>query len=169
MNWNIIVFESINQYAGKSEYVDYLAIFFAKYLPYILAFALLIFLAKNFNKYLPLILRAVGAAILARFVFVEIIRFIWEKPRPFIENNVNLILEHSPSASFPSGHASFFFALSTVIYAYNKKAGTSFFVASFLISISRVFSGIHWPADILAGAIIGIISGWLILKFFKKY
>jgi len=168
MNFDIYIFELINQYAGKSEYVDYLAIFFAKYLPYILAFVLLIFLAKNFNKYLPLILRAVGAGILARFIFTEAIRLFWEKSRPFIENNVNQILEHSFSASFPSGHASFFFALSTVIYAYNKKAGTSFFVASFLISISRVFSGIHWPADILAGAIIGIISGWLVLKIFKK-
>ncbi|MFH1510008.1 MAG: hypothetical protein ABID67_02625, partial [Candidatus Nealsonbacteria bacterium] len=104
MNWDISIFNLINQYAGRNEYIDSIAIFFAKCLPYILAFILLVFLVKNFNKYLPLILRAVGAGVLARFVFAEIIRFIWEKPRPFIENNINLILEHSSSASFPSGH-----------------------------------------------------------------
>jgi undecaprenyl-diphosphatase len=88
-------------------------------------------------------------------------------------------LSHSVSSSFPSGHAAFFFALSTVLLLYNKKfyprpkfwwgAGLFFFLASFLISIARVFVGIHWPSDILAGAAIGIFSGWLIILFSRKF
>ncbi|MFH1582227.1 MAG: phosphatase PAP2 family protein [bacterium] len=168
MNWNTSFFELINQYAGKSVCLDSLAIFFAEYLQYVLVFIFVILLIKNFDKYLPLILRIVAAGILARIIITEIIRLVWERPRPFIENNVNLILEHSPLASFPSGHASLFFAVSTVIYLYNKKAGILFFIASFLISISRVFAGIHWPADIIAGALVGIFSGWLIVRFLKQ-
>ena len=82
--------------------------------------------------------------------------------------DVNLILNKIDQPAFPSGHAAFFFALSTVVYFYNKKAGIGFFVASFLISISRVFGGVHWPTDILAGVLVGIFSAWFILKILRK-
>jgi len=100
-------------------------------------------------------------------VIVELIRWIWQRPRPFVQNNVNLLLTHNASA-FPSGHAAFFFAVSTIVYFYNKKAGILFFIASFLICLARVFSGIHWPLDILAGAIVGVLSGWVVHKILKK-
>jgi undecaprenyl-diphosphatase len=159
---DFFIFQQINKFAGRWIILDSLGIFFAKYLGYFLIFFLLLFLIKNFKKYWPMVIQGFSAAILARLGFTELIRFLWPKPRPFIENHINLLLSHSVSSSFPSGHAAFFFALSTVIYSYNKKTGYLFFLASFLISISRVFVGIHWPSDILAGAVIGIFSGWLI-------
>lgn len=158
------MFQKINGLAGKWVYLDSPAIFFAKYLGYILAgLVILLFLRKW-----KIIFQAFLAAVLARFAIVEIIRWLWEKPRPFAENEVNLPLEHSPDASFPSGHAAFFFALSFIVYKYNKKAGIGFFFASFLISISRVFTGVHWPLDILAGAVVGIFSGWLTSKLLTR-
>jgi len=164
---DLFIFQQINQFALKWLWFDTLAIFFAQYFEYILILCLLLFLLKNFKKYWPVIIQAFGAAILARLFIVNFIRWLWPRPRPFIENNVNLLLFHN-AASFPSGHAAFYFAISTVVYFYNKKAGIGFFLASFLISISRVFCGIHWPSDILAGAVIGILSGWLIILFSRK-
>jgi len=163
------IFQQINRFAGRWYFLDSLGIFLAKYLGYFLIFFLLLFLIKDFKKHLPMVIKGFLAAILARLGFVELIRFLWHRPRPFIENNIHLLLEHSASSSFPSGHAAFFFALSTVVYFYNKKAGYLFFLASFLISISRVFCGIHWPSDILAGAAIGIFSGWLIILFSQRF
>ncbi|MBI2626368.1 MAG: phosphatase PAP2 family protein [Candidatus Nealsonbacteria bacterium] len=153
-----ILFQKINSLAGKWAYLDATGIFFAKYLGYILA--VLVFLL--FWRKWKIIFQVFLAAIIARLGIVELIRWLWEGPRPFVENNVNLLLEHSDSGSFPSGHAAFSFALSTVVYFYNKKVGALAFAASFLISISRVFAGIHWPSDILAGALVGIFSGWLV-------
>ena len=169
MNLDFYFFQQINQFAGKSICLDSLGIFFAEYLGYVLIADLFLFFLKNAKKYWPMIVKAFAAAALARLGIVELIRFLWEKPRPFIENNVNLLLAHSASASFPSGHAAFFFALSTVIFLSNKKTGILFFIASFLISISRVFCGIHWPSDIIAGAIVGIFCGWLVMKIFRKF
>ena len=159
-----LIFQQINSLAGKSVYLDNLAIFFAGYFEYVLAALVFLLLWKKWGA----VFRVFAAAILARYGFVELIRFFLVRPRPFVENNVNLLLEHT-GASFPSGHAAFFFALSFIVYHYNKKAGTGFFIASFLISISRVFCGIHWPTDILAGAIIGVFSGWLILRISKRF
>jgi len=169
MNVDFYLFQQVNQFVGNWSWLDNLGIFFAKYLGYLLIFFLILFLIRNFKKYWPIVIRVVIGAVLARFVITEIVRWLWERPRPFVENNVNLLLVHSNTSSFPSGHAAFYFALSTVIYFYNKKAGLGFFIASFLISVSRIFCGIHWPSDILAGALVGIFSGWLIMKILAPH
>ena len=161
---NTYIFQLINGLAGKYPLLDALGIFFAEYLGYLLALLTVIILWKNKG----LIVQAFLAGIVARFGFAEVIRLLWPNPRPFIENNVNLLLSHTDTASLPSGHAAFFFGLSTVVCLYNKKAGALFMAGSFLVSISRVFGGIHWPADILAGILVGLLSGWLVLKIFKK-
>jgi len=140
---DFLIFEEINKFAERWHLLDALAIFFAEYLGYFLILLLLFFLFKNFKKYWPMVSKALLAGILARAVLAELIRLFWNRPRPFVENKVNLLLSHSSSSSSPSGHAAFYFAISTIIYFYNKKVGLFFFFASFLISISRVFCGIH--------------------------
>jgi len=164
MNLDILIFQQINGLAGRWNFLDGAGIFFAQYFEYALVGFTLFFLRKNFR----VILSAFSAAVLARFGIVELIRLFWSRARPFIGNNVNLLIGHENTSSFPSGHAAFYFGLSTVVYFYNKKAGIAFFAASFLVSIARIFVGVHWPTDVLGGAIVGILSGWLVLKVFKK-
>ena len=166
---NLFIFQQINNLALKYLWLDEVAIFCAQYLGYILVGILFVFLLKDFRKYCRVAAEVLVSVILARLVIVEIIRFIWYQPRPFVANQVNLLLPHVPSASFPSGHAAFFFALSFLIYFYNKKAGFLLLSASFLIGISRVFCGLHWPADILGGALIGIFSALVIKKISQRW
>lgn len=161
-------FNLLNQFAGRWDILDAVAVFFARYIGYILVLAALLFLLKNFKKYWPMAAKVFVAAVLSRLVITELIRFFWERPRPFVENNINLILSHDATGSFPSGHAAFYFAIAAVVYFYNKKLGVLFFIASFLMGVARVFSGVHWPSDIFAGALIGIFSGWLVMKIFTK-
>ncbi len=163
------IFNLINEWAGAHRWLDVLGTFFAERLEYFLIAALFLFLAKNFKKYWPMVWRAFAAAVLSRFVVTEIVRFLWARPRPFIAGDVNLLIDHPDSASFPSGHASFYFALATVVFLYNKKAGVLFLIASLLITISRVFVGVHWPSDILAGAVVGMFCGWLMVCFPNKF
>lgn len=170
MNIDLYIFNLINGLAFKWHWLDFVAFFIAKYSEYILAVVLVLFLAINFKKYWRMLLEAIIAAVFTRFVLAEIIRWLWFRPRPFITNNVNLLIDYNAKeASFPSGHASFYFALSTIVYFYNKKIGIIFYIASLFIVLARVFVGIHWPSDILAGAIIGILVGLVLNKIFKKY
>ncbi|MEA3293066.1 MAG: phosphatase PAP2 family protein [Patescibacteria group bacterium] len=159
---DLYIFQQINFWAGKFFWLDCLAIFLAEYLGYILIAVFFFILLRKKNLEIGII--GFFAVVLSRLGITEIIRVIWSRSRPFVENKVNLLLNHPDTASFPSGHSSFFFALSAVVYLYNKKAGIFFFIASFLMGISRVFCGIHWPSDILAGAIVGILSGWLVYR-----
>jgi undecaprenyl-diphosphatase len=170
MNFNLQVFNLINQFAGKNYFLDGLAVFFAEYLQYFIFAAVVIFLLVNFRKNLQAVISAGVSVFFSRIVITEIIRNIFFRSRPFVENQAILLINQSPEeASFPSGHATLFFALAIAIYFYNKKFGIAIFISSILISLSRVFVGVHWPSDIFFGAIIGIISGWLVVKIFRNF
>ena len=105
-------------------------------------------------------------------MITELIRFIWHRPRPFVAHQVNQLIEHSASGSFPSGHIAFLFALAMTVYFFNIKIGWIFLCLSFLVGLARVFVGIHYPLDILGGIIVGITSvifiRFLIIKKKKK-
>lgn len=159
-----IIFQKLNNLVGRWPVLDSLAAFSAEYLGYVLVFVLFIYFLRDQKKYKDVLIKSLLAAVFSRFFVTEIIRFFWERSRPFIENNVNLLLEHSASPSFPSGHAAFFFGFSSMVYFYDKKTGSIFLVASTLVSLARVYGGIHWPSDILAGAVVGIASAYFINK-----
>jgi undecaprenyl-diphosphatase len=170
MNIDLYIFNLINSFAGEWAWLDYFAMFCSVYLGYVLFFILIILLGFNFRKYWKMVIEAVIAAVITRFVMADFIRWLWFRPRPFVAENFIPLIDQSPKeAAFPSGHASFFFALSTIIYCYNKKLGILFYIASFLIVISRVFVGVHWPLDILVGALLGILMGWGLNKLFRKH
>lgn len=167
INIDYFIFQKINQYAGVWPVLDFIGVFLARFLFYFVILYLIVLLFKNWKNW-AMVIKALLAAVIARFGVTELIRHFFPRPRPFMEYDVNLLLKHPNENSFPSGHASFLFALSFVIYSYNKKMGLIFFAASALISLARVFVGIHWPSDILAGALVGIFSGWFVTKILKK-
>jgi len=121
MNLDFFLFEQINNWANRFEFLDTLGIFFAKYSEYLIIIFLLILLCKSFKKNWLLVSGALVSGIFARFVITGIIRFFFYSPRPFVFSSVNLLLEHSPTSSFPSGHAAFYFAISFFILVWFKK------------------------------------------------
>ena len=143
-------------------------IFLGEYLTYILVAGLLVFWWQNKKKHPKFIWQAIAAVILSRGIITEAVRLFWDRPRPFIENNMAPLIEHAASSSFPSGHAAFFFALGAILYFYNKKAGVLFLLGAAILSSARVFAFLHWPSDILAGAVIGIASALLILLVSRR-
>ena len=145
-------------------------VFFAKYFPYFLAALFVAFAFSRFGaRKTQFFLLAEGA--ISAFVSrgaVEIIRLFVHRLRPFIADASIIPLSSETSYSFPSGHASFFFTLSTVVYFYNKRWGLWFYAASLLIGLARVMAGVHYPTDILGGAVLGVVVGWCVHRFFRK-
>lgn len=150
--------KEIIQFSFRYDWLDILGIFFASYLSYIFIFFFILLLIWDFKVFFLASFSAFFSWALVRFL-----RFFIEKQRPlyFFEN---VLASAKESQAFPSGHAAFFFAFSTIIYFYNKKIGISFFVLSFLMSLARVYTGYHWTFDVLAGALIGILFAYLIKK-----
>jgi len=153
------LFYFFNSLAGQSRFLDGAIVFCASYLAYILiaAFLVLVFFSRYQKREKVEILLVAGiSSVVARFGVTDLIRFFYHHPRPFLAlPNVQPLLTEN-SWSFPSGHAAFFFALATAVYLYNKKWGIGFFIATILMTISRVIAGVHYPSDIVGGAAIGV-------------
>jgi undecaprenyl-diphosphatase len=69
-------------------------------------------------------------------------------------------LIESNFSSFPSGHATLSFALAFSIFLYDKKIGSLFLLLAFFVAMGRIFTGVHFPLDILVGGILGIFVSW---------
>lgn len=174
-NFNTTLFLFFNQLAGRSAFEDWTIVFFADYLPYIVGavFIVGLFLWKMPR---PEKIKAFSAALVSalagRGVLVEVIRFFYHHPRPSVVLPQVHPLFFESSYSFPSGHATFFFGLAVVAYRFNKKAGAVFFILSGIIGLARVAAGVHYPFDILGGALlgsfVGVLSSVLAQRLFPK-
>lgn len=167
---DVSLFNLINGLTGKWWFLDWLGIFFAEYGGYLMILIAIFLLIgeKNWRKRIYFSASAILAVILARGLITEIIRFFYYQPRPFLVLKIQPLINHDLTSSFPSGHAAAFFALALAIFYFNQKWGWRSLVLALVISLARVFVGIHWPVDVLAGALIGLGSAFLIKKFFPK-
>lgn len=98
---------------------------------------------------------------------------LFKRPRPYneIPGLINII-EKQSDFSFPSGHTAFCFMFMTVSFlCLPKKYAFPISVLCVLISFSRLYVGVHYPTDVLAGALIGAACGYLgvlLAKYLEK-
>lgn len=179
---NLTIFHFLNNLTHHSMIFDLIVFIIAGYGDILTITAALIFLAvlifidqkkKNPLKSWLAESSIIGLSALTAWVAAYVIKIIAHAPRPFVTfPEIRPLLMETPYDSFPSGHATVFFALATAIYLRNRRAGIFFFLCAFSISIGRVIAGIHYPQDILAGAFLGIAIALLLHLcqgiFFRK-
>lgn len=173
-NLDATAFWALYGLSHHSALLDALGIFFAEYAAYVWAIILAVVFfwpSKEHIKNKMLVIVSVAAAVIARFGVKALMVYAYPRPRPFVSITTIQPLISTPLVenfqSFPSGHAIFFFALAAVIYCFNKKVGWWAFGAAALISIARIYVGVHWPSDIVGGAVLGVLTGWVVYHFYK--
>lgn len=154
------LFEFLHNFLHQSAFLDFLGIFFAQYLAYLLAiwFFIIFLVAGDWKKRFYKFALLAMSVIFARGIIVEIIRFFYMRPRPFVALDFTPLVAPLSGPAFPSSHATIFFALATVVYFTNRRLSPWFYAAAILMGIARVFAGVHWPSDIAVGALVGILS-----------
>lgn len=165
-----------NGLQGQNQFVDFLVHVVAEYAIYMIPLALLVcwFVYKKEQTRIDM-LKATIVSVLVWQIPTRIIAWIWYRPRPYIElGGTKELFFHVPSYSFPSDHATFLAAISMYFYLLGyKKLGRWGFVVTFLVGIGRIIAGLHYPGDIVAGWVLGILVAWIIYilldKWIEKY
>ena len=101
----------------------------------------------------------------------QVIKSLVLRPRPFTGAEIDLLISAPHDTSFPSGHTASSFAAAMTIFLKEKKLGAMAFALAFLISFSRLYFFVHFPSDVLAGALEGILVAVLItalMDYLKK-
>ncbi len=158
--------------AHRSAFLDGVIFFWAEYLPYVVLLSAGCVLVWK-RRGLPLVYLARAGLFLAlsagaAYVLSKILKIFFHTLRPPIVLPEVVPLFLQDGFAFPSGHAAVFFALAMAVYFPDKKAGCVFFVLAFLIGLARVAAGVHFPADILGGLALGVLTALAVRRFFTK-
>jgi membrane-associated phospholipid phosphatase len=111
---------------------------------------------------------------LATFVTETIVKPIIARPRPTANERLAEMLDvlgsvpPATSLAFPSGTASAVFGAATfILLAWGWKPGVPALLFATFVSLTRIYAGIHWPSDVLGGAVVGALCAlaiWLVAR-----
>ncbi len=84
------------------------------------------------------------------------------RARPFVDLDLNVLFYQPTDSSFPSNAPALAFAVATAVFLAHRRLGVAMYGIAFLYGFARVYSGLHYPTDTLAGAAIGITAAMLV-------
>ncbi len=95
----------------------------------------------------------------------QAVALVWNRDRPYATHpDATLFGARSHDPSFPSDHASAAFAIAVAVFLYDRLVGGIFIAAAAAIAIGRVVTGVHYPADVVAGALVGAAVAFLVVR-----
>lgn len=171
INLDTSLFFTIYGKSGTMPLLDTIGIFFALYAPYLLVLFLFFWILAH--RQVKRKVEALGC--IALIVFIPhlarlMAQFVVMRPRPFIAFPYIVPLISIPlswySFSFPSGHATFVSALAGAAFLIHKRLGYIYGITALFISLARVFVGVHFPSDVIAGSLLGSMGAFATYKLF---
>lgn len=118
--------------------------------------------------------RKAGAAAAASLILEAlccnvILKPLAARPRPYhVTAEIQLLIPPLSDYSFPSGHTGAAFAVASALFFMKNRLWIPALILSVLIGFTRLYLYVHYPSDVLAGALLGILSGWIGSMLVKK-
>ena len=118
-----------------------------------------VFIVVLFVMGAPGLLRAVLVPGVS-FVLLSLFRKIYNSPRPYEVFDFSPVIDKKTEGkSMPSRHVFSMFVIAVTVYCFYKVPGLVIGAAGIVMAVVRVVGGVHFPKDVIAGAVIGIMSG----------
>lgn len=95
-----------------------------------------------------------------------VLKHLAARSRPcWLQPEVPLLIQVPSDYSFPSGHTLAGVETSLTVFFFHKKWGIALFVLAGLIAFSRMYLFVHFPTDILGGALLGALNAWIVNRY----
>lgn len=149
--------------------IDEIILFLASFLIWLLFAGLVVlwFIDGKIKK--EQVVHALLASFLA-FTVAEILKQIFHTSRPFQVDGLGVMTLTKPlDPAFPSTHAAVAFALAITVWLHDRKVGLFFVILAISIAWARVAANVHYPIDVIVGAIIGGITALAIEKVHLQF
>jgi undecaprenyl-diphosphatase len=94
-------------------------------------------------------------------LIVKVINLFYDRLRPFEQyptREVNLIFYTPTDPSFPANMVAIAFAFAMGTWLLNRRLGYILFIPAVLVAFARVYVGVHFPLDVIAGAVVGVAA-----------
>jgi membrane-associated phospholipid phosphatase len=151
----IKISDFVRQYPQGESIVKYANIIITR-IVYLTYFVMLVTLAvwKDTRIFRVILVPAIS------FLIVSVFRYTIDAPRPYVLYTFNPIVKKDKKGqSMPSRHVFSTFVIGMSAWYVCPVAGILIFIAGIFMCVGRVVAGVHFPKDVIAGALIGIISG----------
>jgi undecaprenyl-diphosphatase len=166
MNENL--FRLINDLGKQHTFYNPIFVFIAEYMGIFLALAVVTFWFTRVKQNRIMIICSSITFVIAEIIG-KLAGKIHSNNQPFAElSNVNQLIEKAVDNSFPSDHTILFFSFCMTFWLFRGGKGFFWILLAFLVGISRIWVGVHYPADIMVGAVISIISALLVFRVVPK-
>ena len=153
------IFDGVNELGGHISPVDDAMVFAARYAVFAIAAIVVFswFVRAGSGEHRRVAVYAAALSAVLALLVTGVIQHFYVHERPFVvRDDVVLLMHHGADPSFPSEHAAVAFALAAGLGLYRARIGIVLLALAALTAFARVYVGVHYPADVSAGALIGI-------------
>ena len=161
---NEYLFEVIHGFVRSGGLGTLAAWIAAEYLVYLVLLGVALFVLARCSSW-TLVCRHVMThlfvAAVAAWGLTKVTKFLLEAPRPFVVlADSTPLFTLAPFDAFPSGHATISMGLAMAMLLHDRARGFIYLVAALVIGWGRVAAGVHWPIDVVAGWLMGLLVVW---------
>lgn len=135
--------------------------FLASILIWFMFFGLIVLWVVDGKIKKEIVIHAIFSALIA-WILTEVLKNFVPTIRPFQLNSLDPLTLTTPlDNTFPSTHTAAAFAMSVTVFLHDRKVGMLYLIMAGLVGVARIMAHVHYPADIVVGAVLGSLVSYI--------